>query len=72
MRACADRLDAAAATERARRAESERRVTIRPVADAMAVVSALLPVAQAVAVHAALTQAALSAKAAGESGARAS
>ncbi len=66
VRACADRLDAAAAVERARLAEGERRVTIRPVADAMAVVSALLPVAQAVAVHAALTRAALSAKASGD------
>ncbi len=57
---------AAAAAERCRVAESERRVTIRPVPDAMALVTALLPVAQAVAVHAALTQAALSAKAAGD------
>ncbi|MEO7753779.1 MAG: DUF222 domain-containing protein [Terracoccus sp.] len=66
VRACADRLDAAAAVERARLAESERRVTIRPAADTMAVITALLPVAQAVAVHAALTQAARSAKAAGD------
>ena len=66
VRACADRLDARAAAERCRRAESERRVTIRPVPDTMALVSALLPVAQAVAVHAALTRAALSAKASGD------
>ena len=66
VRACADRLDAAAAVERCRVAERERRVTIRPVPDAMAVVSALLPVAQAVAVHTALTRAALSGKAAGD------
>lgn len=66
VRACADRLGAAAAVERCRVAESERRVTIRPVPDAMALVSALLPVAQAVAVHAALTRAALSGKAAGD------
>jgi hypothetical protein len=66
VRACADRLDAAAAVGRCRIAESERRVTIRPVPDTMALVSAVLPVAQAVAVHAALSRAALSAKAAGD------
>lgn len=66
VRACADRLDAAAAVERCRTAEGERRVTIRPIPDAMAVVSAVLPVAEAVAVHAALTRAALSGKAAGD------
>ena len=66
VRACADRLDAAAAVERCRIAESERRVTIRPVPDTMALVSAVLPVAQAVAVHAALSRAALSAKASGD------
>ena len=66
VRACADRLDAEAAVERCRIAEAERRVSIRPVPDTMALVSALLPVAQAVAVHAALTRAALSAKAAGD------
>ena len=66
VRASADRLDAAAAVERCHIAEAERRVTIRPVPDSMALVTALLPVAQAVAVHAALTRAALSAKAAGD------
>jgi hypothetical protein len=66
VRACADHLDAAAAVERARVAERERRVTIRPVPDTMAVVSAVLPVAQAVAVHAALTRAALTGKASGD------
>ncbi len=66
VRACADHLDAAAAVERTRLAESQRRVSIRPVPDAMATVTALLPVAQAVAVHAALTQAALAGKAAGD------
>jgi hypothetical protein len=66
VRGCADRLDAAAAVERCRAAESERRVTVRPVPDSMALVSALLPVAQAVAVHATLTRAALSGKAAGD------
>ena len=66
VRACADHLDAAAAVERTRLAESQRRVSIRPVPDAMATVTALLPVAQAVAVHAALTQAAAAGKAAGD------
>ena len=66
VRACADHLDAAAAVERARLAESQRRVSIRPVPDAMAMVTALLPVAQAVAVHGALSQAALAGKAAGD------
>jgi hypothetical protein len=66
VRACADRIDAEAAVERARRAESERRVTIRPVPDTLAVVSAVLPVAQAVALHASLIAAAVAAKAAGD------
>jgi hypothetical protein len=66
VRACADHLDAAAAVERTRLAESQRRVSIRPVPDAMATVTALLPVAQAVAVHAALTRAASAGKAAGD------
>lgn len=66
VRACADRLDAAAAVERARVAESQRRVTMRPVPDAMALLSAVLPVAQAVAVNAALAQAAAAAKAKGD------
>jgi hypothetical protein len=66
VRACAIRLDAQAAVERARVAETERRVTIRPIPDTMAVVSAVLPVAQAVAVHAALMSAAAQAKASGD------
>lgn len=66
VRACADRLDAAAATERARTAESDRRVTLRPIPDTMALLTAVLPVAQAVAVHAALARAAATAKAAGD------
>ncbi len=41
---------------RARRAPSERTVTIRPAPDAMTYVTGLLPVAQGVAVHAALTR----------------
>ncbi|KAA0073121.1 DUF222 domain-containing protein, partial [Mycolicibacterium sp. P9-64] len=52
------RLDPHAVVDRAVRAESERRVTIRPAPDAMAIVTALLPMAQGVAVYAALRRAA--------------
>jgi hypothetical protein len=48
------RLDSEAAVERAKRAPNERRVTIRPAADAMAYLTALLPMAQGMSVHAAL------------------
>ncbi|MGB3356171.1 MAG: DUF222 domain-containing protein [Mycobacterium sp.] len=48
------RLDAAAVVERAARAAGDRCVTIRPAPDTMTWVSALLPVAQGVAVYAAL------------------
>jgi hypothetical protein len=51
---------------RATQAEADRRVTIRPAPDTMAYVTALLPVAQAVAAHAALTVAADAARAAGD------
>ncbi|GAA2134040.1 HNH endonuclease [Nocardioides bigeumensis] len=47
-------LDPASCVARRRRAEAERRVTMRPAPDVMAQVSALLPVAQGVAVFAAL------------------
>ncbi|WP_347352821.1 DUF222 domain-containing protein, partial [Intrasporangium sp.] len=66
VRACADRLDPEAAVERARRAREDRRVSVRPVPDCMALVAALLPVEMAVAVYAALAQAAAAAKAAGD------
>jgi hypothetical protein len=66
VRAGADRLDPAAATARARTAETERRVTLRPIPDTMALLTAVLPVAQAVAVHAALARAAATAKANGD------
>lgn len=62
----AARLDAAAVTARRRRAESERRVTVRPAPDTMAYVTALVPVKDGVAVHAVLTRAAASARAAGD------
>jgi hypothetical protein len=52
------RLDPHAVVDRAVRAESERRVTIRPAPDCMAIVTALLPMSQGVAVYAALHRAA--------------
>ena len=57
-RRAAARLDAAAVAARRRRAESERRVSIRPAPDAMVYLTALLPVAQGVGVFAALKRAA--------------
>ncbi|MDC5696363.1 HNH endonuclease [Intrasporangium calvum] len=66
VRAAADRLDAEGAVARARTAESERRVTIRPIPDTMALVTAVLPVKQAVALYAALTAAASTAHATGD------
>jgi hypothetical protein len=59
-------LDPVGYTTRRGTAESERRVTSRPAPDTMARVSALLPVAQGVAVYAALRQAADAAIAAGD------
>lgn len=59
-------LDPESVVRRNRRAESERTVTIRPAPDTMAYVTALLPVAQGVAVHAALRRAADSARASGD------
>jgi hypothetical protein len=60
------RLDPVAVARRRAKAESERRVTCRPAPDTMACVSALLPVAQGVAVFAALRKAADAAIAAGD------
>ena len=51
-------LDAASVVERRRRAERERRVTLRPAPDVMSQLSALLPVKDGVAVYAALKAAA--------------
>ncbi|NNG35991.1 DUF222 domain-containing protein [Nakamurella aerolata] len=59
-------LDPHGAVERRGRAESERRVTIRPMPDTMTMVSALLPVAQGVAAHAKLAGAAAQAIADGD------
>lgn len=60
------RLDPAAVVARARKAESDRCVTIRPAPDTMARISALLPVAKGVAVYAALKAAADTARATGD------
>ena len=51
-------LDPAAVTQRRRRAEADRCVTLRPAPDTMTYLTALLPVAEGVAVYAALTHAA--------------
>jgi hypothetical protein len=56
-RRAAYRLDPHGFVARARRAEADRRVTLRPAPDTMAWLSALLPVAQGVAVIAALRDA---------------
>lgn len=53
-KAIAYRLDPHAVVERAARAENDRTVTIRPAADTMTYLTALLPVAQGVSVYAAL------------------
>src|SRR5699024_9543680 len=58
-RAIAHELDPTTATRRARAAAADRRVTIRPAPDAMAWVSAFVPVAQGVACYTALTRAAV-------------
>lgn len=69
-RALACRLDAAALTKRASRAESERRVTLRPAPDTMTLLTALLPVHQGVAAFAALTRAADQGRSQGDARAR--
>lgn len=60
------RLDPHSVMDRIGKAEADRNVTIRPAPDCMTRVSALLPVAQGVATYAALTQAAATARAAGD------
>lgn len=64
-KALAARLDPAAVVARARKADGERTVTIRPAPDTMVYLTALLPVAQGVAAYAALKEAADLAVAAG-------
>lgn len=66
VRKLAARLDPGSVAERRRKAESERRVTLRPAPDVMSQLSALLPVAQGVAVYAALTREADRLRAAGD------
>ncbi|MEA5116034.1 MAG: DUF222 domain-containing protein [Propionicimonas sp.] len=65
-RCAAYALDAQSVVERAARAEADRRVTIRPAPDSMALVSALLPVSLGVAVYAALKRTADGLRAAGD------
>ena len=64
------RLDAESFVERSRRAEEDRRVTIRPAPDTMVQLSALLPVVQGVAAYAALKQHADGRKAEGDARSR--
>jgi len=59
-------LEPASVAERRRRAEGERRVTIRSAPDTMCRISALLPARDGVAAYAALKQAADTAEAAGD------
>ncbi|GAA4430181.1 HNH endonuclease signature motif containing protein [Georgenia halophila] len=56
VRSRAVELDQGALVERAKRAENERRVSIRPAPDTMCYLTALLPVGQGVAAYAALTK----------------
>lgn len=54
VRKAAYEIDPAAVVRRARQAESDRHVTVRPAPDTMTYLTGLLPVAQGVAVHAVL------------------
>jgi hypothetical protein len=65
-RKLAARLDPSAVARRRRRAEAERRVTVRPAPDTMLYLTALLPVAEGGAADAALTAGAARARAAGD------
>ncbi|QDW30238.1 DUF222 domain-containing protein [Arthrobacter sp. KBS0702] len=69
-RAAAYRRDPRSATDRAAHAETERHVSLRPAPDTMCYLTALLPVAQGVAVHAALTRAADAARSDGDTRSR--
>jgi len=66
LRARASELDPAAVTKRRRKAEADRRVTLRPAPDTMSVLTGVLPVASGVAVLAALTAQAESLRAGGD------
>jgi hypothetical protein len=65
-RRVAYRLDPQAFVARAKKAEKDRRVTVRPAPDTMSFLTGHLPVAQGVAAFAALTKAADEARAAGD------
>ena len=65
-RVLAYRADPLAAVERARTEEKERRVTVRPAPDTMAILTAYLPAAHAIAAYAALGRAADSTVATGD------
>ena len=65
-RRLAYKLDPESFVERRRRAEAERRVTLRPAPDVMSQLSALLPVKDGVAIHAVLTREADRLRAAGD------
>lgn len=66
VRAICYRIDAESVVARARQAESDRRVSLRPAPDTMTYLTALLPVTEGVAVLAALTKAADTARTAGD------
>ncbi|NYI46236.1 hypothetical protein BJ993_003316 [Nocardioides aromaticivorans] len=59
-------VDPAAVAARARKAQGDRNVTVRPAPDTMTYLTALVPVAQGVAAYAALRKAAEAARAAGD------
>jgi hypothetical protein len=65
-RAAAYRRDPRSVTQRAAHAEAERHVSLRPAPDTMCYLTALLPVAEGVAVYAALTRHADTARSAGD------
>ncbi|MET3809003.1 DUF222 domain-containing protein [Arthrobacter sp. UYEF3] len=65
-RAAAYRRDPRSVTERAAHADTERHVSLRPAPDTMCYLTALLPVAAAVAMHAALTRRADALRSAGD------
>jgi hypothetical protein len=66
-RSIAQRLDPGAAMRRQRKAEGDRRVSVRPAPDTMCHLTGLLPVAQGVAAFAALRKQALASRNAGDS-----
>lgn len=65
-RAAAYRRDPRSVTQRTAHAETERHVSLRPAPDTMCYLTALLPVARGVAVHAALTRHADASRSAGD------